>query len=90
MQFRLQDPEPLLLHGEVIWRDDVRVGYVRAGAFGYTLGAAVGLGSVAANEPVTRAYLDAGSWEIEVAGQRYAATPSLRPMYDPRGERIRA
>ncbi len=90
VQFRLEDPEPLLMHGEVIWRNDVRVGYVRAGAFGYTLGAAVGLGSVAANEPVTRAYLDAGSWEIEIAGQRYAATPSLRPMYDPRGERIRA
>ena len=90
VQFRLEDPEPLLRHGEVIWRDGVRVGYVRTGAFGFTLGAAVGLGSVEADEPVTQGYLDAGTWEIEIAGRRYAARPSLRPIYDPKGERIRA
>ena len=89
VSFQLVDPEPLLLHGEVIWRDDVRVGYVRTGAFGFTLGAAVGLGSVETEEGVTPAWLEAGRFEIEIAGRRHAARPSLRPLYDPKGSRIR-
>ncbi len=29
------------------------------------------------------------AYEIEVAGVRVAAEASLRPMYDPKGERVR-
>ena len=90
VQFILDDPEPLLGHGEVIWRNGEAVGYLRAGAYGHTLGAAVGLGYVEADEPVTRAYLETGAWEIEIARQRYRARASLRPLYDPTGERIRS
>ena len=89
VQFLLEDPEPLLHHGEAIWRDGVAVGYIRAGAYGHTLGAAVGLGYVEAPEPVTRDYLASGSWELEIACERFAARPSLRPLYDPKGERIK-
>jgi 4-methylaminobutanoate oxidase (formaldehyde-forming) len=39
--------------------------------------------------PVDQAYLDAGEWTVEVAGARYPAVVSLRPLYDPRNERIR-
>jgi 4-methylaminobutanoate oxidase (formaldehyde-forming) len=92
LQFLLRDPEPLLYQGEVIWRDGEAVGTIRAGAYGHTLGASVGLGYVepAASVPVTRDYIASGAWEIEIAGQRHAAKASLRPLYDPKGLRIRS
>ena len=31
----------------------------------------------------------ASSYEIEVAGTRVAATASLKPMYDPKSERVK-
>jgi 4-methylaminobutanoate oxidase (formaldehyde-forming) len=90
VQFLLNDPEPLLYHGEVICRGGVSVGTIRAGAFGHTLGASVGLGYVEADGPVTRDFIASGDWEIEIAGERFAAKASLLPLYDPKGERIRA
>jgi 4-methylaminobutanoate oxidase (formaldehyde-forming) len=90
VQFLLEDPKPLVYHGEAIWRDGVSVGTIRAGAFGHTLGASVGLGYVEPDEPVTRDYVASGEWEIEIAGQRHTARASLQPLYDPKGERIRS
>lgn len=42
----LLDPEPLMYHAEVLWRNGVRVGDVRAASYGHTLGGAVGLALV--------------------------------------------
>jgi len=53
--------------------------------YAHTLGAAVGLGYV-----TEAGALDPESYDIEVAGIRYAATASLRPFYDPRNERVRS
>ena len=53
MQFLLQDAEPLLHGNEPIRCDGKTVGYIRAGAFGPTLGASVGLGVVELAEGVT-------------------------------------
>ena len=33
--------------------------------------------------------LDMTGYEIEVAGERHAAIASLRPLYDPKNERIK-
>ena len=90
VQFLLKDSEPLIYHGEVIWRDGVAVGTIRAGAYGHTLGASVGLGYVEPGVAVTRDYIAKGRWEIEVAGMRHPACASLRPLYDPKGERLRS
>jgi glycine cleavage system aminomethyltransferase T len=90
VQIRLSDPEPLLYHAEPVLRDGVVVGYVRAGSYGWTIGAAVGLAFVTSEQPVTREWLEAGTWEVDIAGDRYAATVSLRPMYDPTSARVRA
>jgi glycine cleavage system T protein len=89
LQFLLEDKEPMLHHAEVIWRNDEAVGYIRVGAYGHTLGAAVGLGLVEAHEPVTKSYIESGKWEIEIAGERYAASASIRPLYDPQLERVK-
>jgi 4-methylaminobutanoate oxidase (formaldehyde-forming) len=89
VQFLLDDPEPVLHHNEPIFRDGVQVGYIKAGGYGHTLGAAVGLGPVANEEGVSIDFVKSGIYEILVSGTRYPAKPSLRPMYDPKGIRIR-
>jgi 4-methylaminobutanoate oxidase (formaldehyde-forming) len=84
------DPEPLLFHAEVLWRDGKAVGSVRAGSYGFTLGGAVGLAMVdGGGAPVDAAWLGSGAWEVEIAGRRYPCRCSLRPLYDPESLRIR-
>jgi 4-methylaminobutanoate oxidase (formaldehyde-forming) len=88
VQFRLEDPEPILFHNEGIVRDGEIVGILTSGAYGHALGGAVGLGYVpCAGE--TPAQLLASRYEIEIAGTRVAAQASLKPMYDPKSERVR-
>lgn len=89
VQFVLEDPEPLMIHDEPIWRDGVRVGRTTSSMFGYTLGACVALGYVSNQEGVTPAWIKSGEYEIEIATQRYKAKASLRPWYDPKNERVR-
>jgi glycine cleavage system aminomethyltransferase T len=84
------DPEPMLFHAEVVRRNDKPVGYIRAGSYGFTLGGAVGLMMIEGGEPVDQAYLDAGQWDIEINGKRYAAKPSLKPLFDPDNSKIKA
>jgi 4-methylaminobutanoate oxidase (formaldehyde-forming) len=90
VQVLVKDPQPMLWHAEPVFRDGLAVGYVRAASYGHTLGGAVGLAMVQADEPVTGAWLDAGRWEVDVAGERYPAMVSLRPLYDPTMERVKA
>jgi glycine cleavage system aminomethyltransferase T len=90
LQVLLRDPEPMLFHGEVVWRDGKRVGYVRAGSYGFTVGGACGLFLCEAGQPIDGAYLAQGTWEVEVAERRVPATVSLKPLYDPDSSRIKA
>ena len=89
VQFRLQDPEPLLFHNEAIVRDGEIVGPVTSGNYGHFLGSAVGLGYVPARGQTEDDILGS-TYEIEVAGQRHAAIASLVPMHDPNSERVKA
>jgi 4-methylaminobutanoate oxidase (formaldehyde-forming) len=89
LQFLLKDPGPLLRSQEPILCDGTYCGYIRAGAFGHTLGASVGLGSIELDEPITPEVLSRRAFEIEVNDQRFAAVASIAPMYDPKSERIR-
>jgi heterotetrameric sarcosine oxidase gamma subunit len=90
LQVLVTDPAPLMFHAEVVRRNDVPVGYVRAASYGHTLGGAVGLVMVEAGEPITQAYLDAGAWDVDIAGTRYPAVVSLKPLYDPEMKRVRS
>ena len=83
--FRIEDPEPILVHDEAVYRDGVRVGRVLSGAYGHSLGGAVGLAAV---DP--GADIGSGAWEIRVGdGGKYPAEVSRRPLYDPSGDRMR-
>ncbi|MEM7318495.1 MAG: FAD-dependent oxidoreductase [Pseudomonadota bacterium] len=89
LQFRLTDPEPLLYHNEPVIRDGEIVGYLSSGAYGHHLGGAMGLGYVpCAGE--TAAEVLASTYEIDVMGTRVRADASLKPMYDPKSERVKA
>jgi 4-methylaminobutanoate oxidase (formaldehyde-forming) len=90
VQFLLEDPEPLLYGSEPIFRDGRWVGELASGGYGYTLGGAVGLGMIRNDAGVTAEYVKSGTYEIEVASTRYPAKASLRPLYDPKGERVRS
>jgi 4-methylaminobutanoate oxidase (formaldehyde-forming) len=90
LQVLVKDPEPLMYHAEIVHRDGEAVGEIRSASYGHTLGGAVGLVMAEAEEPITKAFLEAGKWEVDIAGKRYPAEVSLRPMYDPGMERIKA
>jgi 4-methylaminobutanoate oxidase (formaldehyde-forming) len=80
---KLEDPSPMLWHGEPVVIGKERLGYVTSGAYGHHLGAAVGLawvhGDLAADLPVS----------VEVRGTKYRAKLSREPFYDPTGVRLR-
>lgn len=90
VQVLVKDPEPLLYHAEILYRNGKAIGYIRAGSYGFTLGGAVGLAMLEAGEPVDAAYLEKGKWEIEINGKMYPAIVSLKPLYDPEMKRIKA
>jgi heterotetrameric sarcosine oxidase gamma subunit len=90
VQILLKDPEPLLYHAEIVRRNGKAVGYIRAASYGFTVGGAVGLAMVEAGEPVTGKWLEEGAWEVEIAGTTYPAIASMKPLYDPGNERVKA
>jgi len=87
--FLLDDPEPLLYHAEPIWRDGTLVGRISSGAYGHTLGRAIGFGWVAHPDGVSDDFVESGGWEIEVACERVSARAQLAPPYDPKSLRVR-
>jgi glycine cleavage system T protein len=87
--FTLEDPEPLVYHDEPIWRDGELVGRITSGAYGHTLGRAVGLGYVSHPTGVDHGFVESGRWELEIACERHRARAQLAPPYDPKSLRVR-
>jgi glycine cleavage system aminomethyltransferase T/glycine/D-amino acid oxidase-like deaminating enzyme len=88
VQVLLNDPEPLLFHAEVVARNGRPAGYIRSASYGFTLGGAVGLAMVDADQPITQGYLDEGEWSVRIGKTTYQARTSLRPLYDPASKRV--
>ena len=84
------DPSVVLLGRETIYRDRVRVGWLTSGGFGYTIDRSIGLGYVRNADGVTRDWVLAGTYELEVAGVRVPAEATLQPLYDPSNSRVKA
>ena len=78
-----------MYHDEPIYRDGTRVGAISSAAYGHTLGASVGMGYVHHEGGIDKDYLAAGSFEIDIAGDRIPAEASLRPFYDPTSARVK-
>ncbi len=91
MQFRATDPAVMLYHNEPILRDGGIVGFLSSANYGHALGGAIGLGYVPCREPgESAAQMLSSRYQIEVAGRIVEAEAALKPMYDPRSERVRA
>ncbi|HUZ84038.1 MAG TPA: FAD-dependent oxidoreductase [Gaiellales bacterium] len=81
----LADPRSVTLGSEPVRIGGEVVGRVTSGGYGY-----------AVERSIAYAYLPAGlarpgaAAEVEVFGERIAATVTAEPLYDPAGERIRA
>jgi heterotetrameric sarcosine oxidase gamma subunit len=89
LQFKLDDPEPLLYHNEPIVMDGRILGYLSSGMYGHSVGSAIGMGYV--NAPGLNAdRINSAVFEIEVARQRFSAQASLRALYDPSSSRMRS
>ncbi|MEM9577826.1 MAG: FAD-dependent oxidoreductase [Pseudomonadota bacterium] len=90
IQLVLKDPEVQLWGGEAVLCDGTEIGEVRSAAYGHTLGGAVALCDVHAGARIDKAFLEAHSFAIDLAGKRCDAAAYLRTPYDPGAERVRA
>ncbi len=90
LQVLVKNPEPMMFHAEIVRRNNIAVGYIRAASYGHTLGGAVGLAMIDAKEPLDQAWIDNGTWEVDIAGKRYPAVASAKPMFDADNSKIKA
>lgn len=81
---------PMMYHEEPIYRNGAIVGSTTSGAWGHRVNLSLGMGYVHCKEGVNREWIEAGSWEVEIAWKRYAAKVQLQPFYDPKSEKIRS
>ena len=90
-QILVQDPEPLLCHGEVLWRDGQRISEIRAASYGHFLNGAVGLAMIQAPNglKVNKDFIKSGDWQIEIANKRFPCRLSFAPMYDPKSLKVK-
>ncbi len=88
VSFALDDPNPLMLGNEPVYRNNDLVGYITSASFGHTLGRSVGMGYVVCEDGVSTDYIMSGSYEVEIANARFGATAYVKAPYDPTGARI--
>ena len=89
VQFKLDNPEPLLYHNEPIVMNGDIVGYLTSGMYGHAVGSAIGMGYVEV-AGMNKEKLAAAQFEIEVAKERFSAQASLSGFYDQKGSRMKS
>ena len=82
----------MLWGGELLLRDGVPAGQLTSAAWGEAVGGPVGLGYL--RDPdggvVSRDFISAGRYQVNVGGELYPATVTLRPPFDPGNTRVRS
>jgi glycine cleavage system aminomethyltransferase T/glycine/D-amino acid oxidase-like deaminating enzyme len=81
----LDDPAAVVMGKEPISHDGGVVSYVTSAAYGYSIGRCIVYGYL----PVDLA-VEGTPVEVEYFGDRLAATVAAEPLWDPKGERLRA
>jgi len=81
----LDDPTAVVMGKEPIVHDGRVVGYVTSAAYGYSVGRGIVYGYLPVNLAV-----EGTPVEVEYFGDRFAATVAAEPLWDPKGERLRA
>ena len=73
----LEDPDQMVWGGELLLRDGAPAGQVTSAAYGATVGASVGLALLRAGDTVRQDDLDASTFEIDLAGERFRARVTM-------------
>ncbi|KAF5292543.1 hypothetical protein FQR65_LT01689 [Abscondita terminalis] len=75
---------------EVIWRNNVIVGFLKRGSYGYYLQKSIGIGYVYNPDgvPVSEEFIQSGQYEIEVMSKKYSAKAYLKSPFDSNDERL--
>ena len=91
IQFRLEDPDTLVVHDAPIYRDGVLVGRTSSGMWSYTEDRCLAMGYLTNTdgEGVVKGWLDSGDFEVQVGLDRIPLSTSIRSWYDPKNERVR-
>ena len=84
------DPAADLFGNEPVFAGGEWVGYVRAAAYGHTVGGPVGLAQVTCKEGVTGDWLGSTAFTVRTPGGELPARVQTAPLYDPRRLRILA
>jgi dimethylglycine dehydrogenase len=69
---------------EPVWHDGKVVGWITSGGYGHHVGRSIALGYV----PAALGNATSG-FEIEILGERRAASVQVHALYDPAGDRMR-
>jgi glycine cleavage system aminomethyltransferase T/glycine/D-amino acid oxidase-like deaminating enzyme len=81
----LDDPTVVVMGKEPIWADGGVVAYVTSANYGYSIGRGIVYGYL----PIELA-VEGTSVEVEYFDERHAATVTAEPLWDPKGERLKA
>ncbi len=83
-----EDPAADLFGNEPVHADGRWVGYVRAAAYGHTVGGAVGLAQVTCADGVTSEWLKSAGFTVATPAGHVPARLQIAPFYDPQRLRI--
>jgi len=89
VMFTLEDTGKMLVGGEPVYRNGVFMEALTSGAFGFKLGCPVGMGYLRNDDGVSRDWILAGNYTIEIEGELVPANVHLRAPYDPDNQRPR-
>jgi glycine cleavage system aminomethyltransferase T/glycine/D-amino acid oxidase-like deaminating enzyme len=86
----IEDPGADLFGNEPVLHAGRWVGYVRAAAYGYTVGGPVALVQVGCDDGVTGEWLKSGDFTVRTDERDWPARLQIAPFYDPKRLRILA
>jgi 4-methylaminobutanoate oxidase (formaldehyde-forming) len=89
LTFTIERDDILLMHEEPVYRNGEMVGETTSGGYSPTLGKGIAMAAIHNAGGVDDDFINSGSYEIDVAGERISAMPHLRAVYDPGSIRMR-
>jgi 4-methylaminobutanoate oxidase (formaldehyde-forming) len=84
----VDDPAADLFGNEPVFLADQWVGYVRAAAYGFTVGGPAALAQVTCEDGVTAEWLKSGDFRVRADERDWPARLQIAPFYDPKRVRI--
>lgn len=86
----IDDPTVVIWGGELLYRNGEPAGSLTSGAFSAQLGKCVAMAYIEHPEKlVDREYIAAGTYAVDIAGDRFAAEVGLRAPFDPASTRVK-